>query len=36
LRVVSTEEGSKYEENLGPVIEEVGDFSQRVGRGPDR
>jgi hypothetical protein len=31
LRVVSTEEGSKYDENLGTVIEEVGDLSQPLG-----
>ena len=31
LRVVSAEEGSKYDENLGPVIEEVGDLSQPLG-----
>ena len=31
LRVVSAEEGSKYEENLGPVIEEVGDLSHALG-----
>lgn len=31
LRVVSAEEGSKYEENLGPVIEEVGNLSQPLG-----
>ena len=31
LRVVSVEEGSKYEENLGPVIDEVGDLSYSLG-----
>lgn len=31
LRVVSAEEGSAYDENLGPVIEEAGDLSQRLG-----
>ena len=31
LRVVSAEEGSKYDENLGPVIEEVSDLSQALG-----
>ena len=31
LRVVSAEEGSAYAENLGPVIDEVGDLSQRLG-----
>jgi transposase-like protein len=31
LRVVSAEEGSAYEENLGLVIEEAGDLSQRLG-----
>ena len=31
LRVVSAEEGSKYDENLRPVIEEVGDLSQQLG-----
>ena len=31
LRVVSAEEGSAYDENLGPVIEEAGDLSQPLG-----
>ncbi|MGN8216775.1 IS1595 family transposase [Halococcus morrhuae DSM 1307] len=31
LRVISAEEGSKYDENLGPVIEEAGDLSQPLG-----
>jgi hypothetical protein len=31
LRVVSAKESSKYDENLGPVIEEVGDLSQTLG-----
>ena len=31
LRVISVEEGSKYDENLGPVIEEAGDLSQPLG-----
>ena len=31
LRVVSAEEGSAYAEDLGPVIDEVGDLSQRLG-----
>ena len=31
LRVVSAEEGSAYAENLGPVIDEVGDLSQPLG-----
>ena len=31
LRVVSAEEGSKYKENLGPVIDEVGDLSYSLG-----
>ena len=31
LRVVSAEEGSAYDENLGPVIEEAADLSQPLG-----
>lgn len=31
LRVISAEEGSKYDENLGSVIEQAGDLSQRLG-----
>lgn len=31
LRVVSAEEGSAYDENLGPVIKEAGDLSQPLG-----
>ncbi|WP_343750071.1 IS1595-like element ISHsa2 family transposase, partial [Halococcus dombrowskii] len=31
LQVISAEEGSKYDENLGPVIEEAGDLSQPLG-----
>ena len=31
LRVVSAEEGSAYEKNLGPVIEEAGDLFQPLG-----
>ena len=31
LRVVSAEEGSKYKENLGPVIDEVGGLSYSLG-----
>ena len=31
LRVVSAEEASAYDENLGPVIEEAGDLSQLLG-----
>ena len=31
LRVVSAEEESKYDENLGPVIDEVGDLSHSLG-----
>ena len=29
--MISAEEGSKYDENLGPVIEEAGDLSQSLG-----
>ncbi|WP_049998744.1 IS1595 family transposase [Halococcus sediminicola] len=31
LQVISAEEGSKYDENLGPVIKEAGDLSQPLG-----
>lgn len=31
LRVISAEEGSAFDENLGPVIEEAGDLSQPLG-----
>ena len=31
LRVVSAEEGTNYDDELGPVIEEVDDLSQRLG-----
>ncbi len=31
LRVVSAEEGSAYDETLGPVVEEAGDLSQPLG-----
>ena len=31
LRVVSAQEGSDYEDDLGPVIEEAADLSQRLG-----
>ena len=31
LRVVSAEEGSAYDKNLGPVIDEASDLSQRLG-----
>ncbi len=31
LRVISAEEGSAYDENLDPVIEEAGDLSQPLG-----
>jgi len=31
LRVVSAQEGSDYEDDLGPVIEEADDLSQRLG-----
>ena len=31
LRVVSAEEGTAYDENLGPVIEEADDLSQPLG-----
>ena len=31
LRVVSAAEGTDYDEDLAPVIEEAGDLSQRLG-----
>ena len=31
LRIVSAEEGSAYDENLGPVIKEAADLSQPLG-----
>lgn len=31
LRVMSAQEGSDYEDDLGPVIEEADDLSQRLG-----
>jgi hypothetical protein len=31
LRVVSAQEGSDYEDDLGPVIEEAADLSQLLG-----
>ena len=36
LRVVSAEEGSAYDENLSPVIDEASDLSQPLGRDLDR